>query len=324
MKRIMTLVALLCAITFQVNAQNDTEEMQKVAIKATEELAKEADKNPKNGKKQLVAAEALLWDVLGDKLDFDRALTYANRALKIAESQQQLQDTLMGRTCSALGYIYLKKQNFENAIDYYEKGLTAFEQELGRYDPVTIYQKLQIGYMIMITFDARRGSLFVQQAFLDSERAPIEKRLKNLENLSALYELAIDFLTADITLRMQRGLPLITLEGKKYFILETPEWNIEQPIVGWLVPKILQPSLQNREEPDGNIILLDDQDPNADLRVIKPDDPERPNFEVSFSLDTTDHQTIIMDDSNARLLFFQEPLFNHILDKYRAFKSAQK
>ena len=324
MKRIITLVALISAIAFPVNAQNDLEELQKEVIKRVEDLIKEADKNPKNGKKQIVAAEALCWDDLGDKLDYDRALIYANRALKIAETQPVLKDTLMGSTCSALGYIYQKKQNLENALDYYEKALNAYEQELGRYDPVTIYHKLQTGYMIMLTFDARRGSLFIQQAFLDSERAPAEKRLKNLENISAVYELAIDFLTADITLRMQRGLPLITFEGKKYFILETPEWNMEQPIVGWLVPQIMRPSLQKEEKPDGDIILLDDEDPNADLRVIKPDDPERPNFEVSFSLDATDRQTIIMDDSNARILFFQEPLFNQILTKYREFKNTHK
>ena len=99
---------------------------------------------------------------------------------------------------------------------------------------------------------------------------------------------------------------------------------MEQPIVGWLVPQIMRPSLQKEEKPDGDIILLDDEDPNADLRVIKPDDPERPNFEVSFSLDATDRQTIIMDDSNARILFFQEPLFNQILTKYREFKNTHK
>ena len=66
MKRIMTIVALMCAVAFQVNAQNEVVEK---ALKDAEEKVRLADKNQKNGKMQLQAAEALINDELGDKKD---------------------------------------------------------------------------------------------------------------------------------------------------------------------------------------------------------------------------------------------------------------
>ena len=322
LKLLSLFVALMCVTVFKANAQNNSEQLQKAAMKVAEERMKDADKNPKNGKKQLVAADAFIVDDLGDKRDLDRAMVYVNKALKIAEAQPVLKDTLMGTTCCALGSLYYMKGDLEKSVDYFEKGLGAIEQEFGRYDPITIFNKLRFGYLVMCAMDVRRGSLFIQQAFLDSEKAPAEKRLKNLENLTAVYEMAIDFLVADITMRMQRGLPLVTFEGKKYYILETPEWNMEQPIVGWLTPKMLPETMRKQGNSDGAIILMDDQNPTADLRVIDPDAESRPEYEVGFSLDE-DGRTVVVPDDHARLMFFPENIFNQVLAKYRAFKARQ-
>lgn len=324
MKRIMAMVALICAVTFQMSAQNSNELLQQAALKVVQEAAKAADKAPKDGRKQYVAAAGFCMDLLGDKADLDRALIYANKALKIAESQRVLKDTLMGYTCLTLGSIYQKKHELEKAYDYYERGLKAFEQELGRYDPVTISQKLKVGFDIMMSIDIRHGSIFIQQAFLDSERAPADKRLKNLENVTALYDLAIEFLTADVSNRMWNGLPIVFFEGKRYIMVETPEWNVEQPVVGWLVPK-LRPMLQGRAiETKGDIVLFDIDNVNAEPRVIPSDAAVKPQFEVLFSQDEKDKHALNVPEESARIMFIQEAGYNQILAKYRAYKAAKK
>lgn len=83
MKKLMMIcVAMLCcAMATVVNAQNTVEE----AMKELESKAKLADQNPTNGKMQYEAAAACMSDALGEKRDYNRALTYANRALKIAQ-----------------------------------------------------------------------------------------------------------------------------------------------------------------------------------------------------------------------------------------------
>ena len=100
MKKVMlTIVALMCAVTFQMNAQNNVEKLPKMI----EQKVKLADKHQKDGKMQLEAAYALIEDSLGEKRDFDRALTYATRALKIAQERPAPKDTLLALTCQALG-----------------------------------------------------------------------------------------------------------------------------------------------------------------------------------------------------------------------------
>ena len=98
----MTIVALMCAVAFQMNAQTtNVEKLQK----EIEQKVKQADKNPKNGKMQYQAAMALINNELEEKKDFDRALTYANRALKIAREHPAPQDTLLGLSCMSLGFL---------------------------------------------------------------------------------------------------------------------------------------------------------------------------------------------------------------------------
>lgn len=78
--RLVLTVFFCCAMVTVVNAQNT----QKQALKHLEKTAALADKNPTNGKMQYEAAMACIADVLGEKMNLDRALSYANRALKIA------------------------------------------------------------------------------------------------------------------------------------------------------------------------------------------------------------------------------------------------
>ena len=114
----MTLAAVLCCtMTSMVAiAQNNVDE----AMKLVEQKVKLADKNPTDGKLQYQAAMALVGDDLGDKVDIDRSMTYANRALKIAEAQTVLKDTLKGATYTLLGGLYMAKGDFDKTLDYYE------------------------------------------------------------------------------------------------------------------------------------------------------------------------------------------------------------
>lgn len=114
MKRLMIIVALIGAVAFNANAQSKVEEL----LKAAEKAAMLADQNPQDGLKQLEAAKALAKDSLEDKLDIDRSMIYANKALAIAKAQTELKDTLLGNAYLMLGQLYLRKQDIANAFDY--------------------------------------------------------------------------------------------------------------------------------------------------------------------------------------------------------------
>lgn len=321
MKKMITLAAVLCcAMTSTMAiAQDNMDEV----VKEVEQRVKMADKNPSDGKLQLQAGRALLSYKLGDKIDFERSMTYANRAQKIAESQTVLKDTLKGGVYLLLSDLYLRKQDGRKAFDYAEMGLEALSQELGRYDRWTIFQKLYVGYFTMMYLDTRRGSLMIQQAFLDSELAPAEKRIQNITELSALYEMALEYSMADIAIKMNHGLPVIVFEGKRYLMLETSEWNMEKPLVGWLMPNLMQMIKGEEDESETGLILCEFDDVDAPLRYIKPEDENRPEFKVTVAINPTDHSLLNIPKENTILWFLDEPSYNKVLEKYHAFKASK-
>lgn len=320
-KSLLTLAAVLCCTMASTvaNAQENVEEI----MKKVEEKVKLADKKPGDGKLQLQAGQALIWGDLGEKRDYDRALTYANRAAQIAEAQKVLKDTLKGDAYLLLSGIYLDKRDVSKAFEYCEKGLDAFTQELGRYDPLTISKKLAVGYAVMTSMDIRRGSLMIQQAFLDSELAPEDKRIQNIEELSSLYELAVEYQMAQMAKIMQYGLPLIVFEGRRYLMLDTGDWNMEKPIVGWLMPGIfdLLTGKSPEERERKSLIICDFDDANAPLRFIEADATSKPEFKIQFMINPSDPRHLNVPNENARLWFFPEDIFNTILERYHAFKT---
>ena len=115
-KRFMTIVALTCAVAFQVNAQNIVEDNKKIA----EQTVKLADANPTDGQKQYAAASALIGIAVNTDGQYDRAISYAHKALEIAKAQKEQKDTLLANTYSLLSNIYLLKGNVDNTCDFME------------------------------------------------------------------------------------------------------------------------------------------------------------------------------------------------------------
>ena len=319
-KTMITLATVLCCWLTHTSAmaQSDVEEI----LKQVEQKVNLADKNPTNGNMQLKAGLALIWDDLGEKADPERSMVYANRALKIAEEQVVLQDTLKGETYLLLSELSMMKGDNKKALEYVEKGLEAISQELGRYDRWTIYQKIYVGHLTMMYIDTRRGSLMIQQAFLDSEMIPQEKRIQNLKELTVLYEIALEYSMADLADRMKRGIPFVVFEDKRYLILDTGDWNIDKPIVGWLMPRLMDD--EETEEEGKDVILCDWDDINAPLRLIKAGDKNKPEFKVNFSLNPSDTSHLNIPEDNSFLWFLDEAEYNKVLEKYHAFKKEMK
>lgn len=315
-KILMTLAALVCCSLNLALAQDPVEQ----AWERAQQKTKLADKHPSNGSMQYQAAFSLIVDELADRQDPERALVYANRALKIAEKQRVPKDTLLGHTCSTLGLIYLKLGRPQEAFDAYEKSVAAMERELGRFNAATVYNKLVTGYSMMMLLDISYGSLLVQEAFLDNERIPVDERIQNLSEMSALYEMAIDIQVAKMTQVWQYALPMVVLEGRRYLIVETPDWSMEQPMVGWLVPDFLC-TMQGQEKKEGNVILVDQEDRTAPLRVITPDDEIRPEYKFNFVLDSEDSRYLKFPADNGGLWYLPKGSYNLVLARYRAFKA---
>ena len=311
-KRILTIVALMCAVAFQVNAQNSVEQ----ALKDAEQKVKLADKNPKNGKMQYEAAMGFINDELGEKKDFDRALTYANRALTIAREHPAPQDTLQGLTCMGLGLIYMGKGSYETALDFFEMSIDAFEVELGRDDPVTNGTKLVYGIMMM-GLQPVRGFTKVQEAMFDNSLAPKNKRIDNMEEANILLETALEMLIAEQTKHFRYALPLIFIEGKRYFIVQTADWNMERPLVGWKVQSLMRTKEENEAFKGDETIICDD---SGQFTVMSDEEKEKRQITFNFRHKILNPRHLEGDEGDARIWFLNPAAYNNLLAKFREYK----
>lgn len=317
-KILLTIVALLGIVTSQLHAQDSTQ-IEK-AVKFADKKVKLADKNSKNGKIQYEAAMALINSELGEKKDFDRALTYANRALKIAREHPAPQDTLQGLTCWGLSMIYLGKGEYENAADFMELAADAFEVELGRDNPVTNGTKLIYGIM-MVGPQPARGFTRVQEAMFDNSFAPEDKRIENMEEANIVLELALEMLIADQTKRFRYALPMITIDGKKYVIVQTADWNMERPLVGWLLPNLLR-SEEEKENFKGDDTIICDE--NMQFTVLPDDEEEKRQMKFNFRHFIANPRRLVSEEGDARILFLTPDAYNGFLAKYREYIKSRE
>ena len=256
MKRIVTIVALTCAVAFQVSAQNTVEENKKMA----EQTVKLADANPTDGQKQYAAATALVGMAVNTDGQYDRAISYAHKALEIAKAHKERKDTLLANTYSLLSNIYLMQGSVDNACDFMELSVDATEEQLGRYDPATIYNRLKTGLTLMSIYpDTRRGFLNVMQAFYDNDKAPVNKRIKNMEQLNIQFSMAMEQMLTAYANGNRYAVPVVMMDGEKYFLVQTRDWHIGQPLANWLSPNMLRSEDERLAHRGENIILMNDK-----------------------------------------------------------------
>lgn len=310
----MTIMALICAVAFQVNAQTTNVED---LLKTIEQKVKQADKHPKDGKMQLTAAYAILSDSLSGNRDWDRALNYANRAMKIAVEHPAPQDTLLGLSYEALGMIYLGKEDMATALDFYEMAMDAFDVELGRFDPVTNGTKLIYGWL-MTAAQPSRGFPKILEAIYDNERAPQDKRIKNMDQANITLEAALEMLLAEQTQRFRYALPMLYIDGKKYFIVQTSKWNIERPIVGWMAQGLMPSEAKDDAAKDDDSILIGD---DGQFLVLTEADKDKRQMLFNFNYSRLNRHYLQFNDGEARIMFFSPDVYNQILTKYREFKN---
>lgn len=312
----LAIVVLMSICAFQANAQMSQEE----ALKNAEAKAKLADENPTNGKMQYQAATAFLNEAFGDKIDVDRALPYAERALKIAQEQAVPQDTLMGLTCQALGTIYMGKKDFAKGLSYYEMAVNAFEQELGKFDPVTNGFKLICGYFLSGPEPTRAFGI-ITDAFKNNSMAQVDKRIQNMQEATIAVELGLEMLIHEQSEQFRYALPQITYDGKRQLIVQTSSWNMGRPLIGWLQSNYLEDE-GDEATPQDDVILCDE---NGQFTVLPYADKSK-EFQLTFNfryyIASPNQLTVNPDD--ARICYLKPENYKNLLAKYREFKASKK
>lgn len=315
MKKIATLLVILGTMTSHVMAQEINVDS---LLKKAEDAVKLADKYPKDGLKQIYAAEALTNSALNDKCDFDRAQTYTDRALDIAKKQKVLKDTLLAKTYLQMANTNMVQGSYAIACDYFEMAIDASEKELGRYNPFTIFTRLVAGRAIMMVEpDFRRGFIHLTQAFYDNDAAPGGRPITNMDQLNSYYSLATEQMIASYTKIQRYCVPVIMKDQKAYFMIQTRDWHIGQPLINWMAPNMLR-SQQERDAHAGeDIILFED----GNIRALTKEEGKDIRFDFPGCYMKNNELSI---GPGSFIWYLNPDTYNKIVQDYEAFKKNNK
>ena len=320
MKRIVTIVALTCAVAFQVNAQNTVEENKKMVstnLQMAEQTVKLADENPTDGQKQYAAATALVGIAVNTDGQYDRAISYAHKALEIAKAQKERKDTLLANTYSLLSNIYLMQGSVDNGCDFMELAVDAAEEQLGRYDAATIYSRLKTGLtLISIYPDTRRGFLHVMQAFYDNDKAPVNKRIKNMDQFNIRHNLAMEQMLTAYTNANRYAVPVFMMDGEKYYIVQTRDWHIGQPLVNWLSPNMLRSQEEREAHMGENIVIMNDK---GEFRRLSKEEGQKALLETPNFWINTNSRELETAPSAGYLWYLQPQVYNDTVKRFEEF-----
>ena len=209
----------------------------------------------------------------------------------------------------------------DNACDFMELSVDAAEEQLGRYDAGTIYNRLKTGLtLISIYPDTRRGFLHVMQAFYDNDKAPINNRIKNMDQFTIRFNLAMEQMLTAYANGNRYAIPVVTMDGEKYYMVQTRDWHIGQPLANWLSPNMLR-SQEEREAHKGeNIVLMNDK---GEFRRLSKEEGQKVALETpSFMFNATSRE--IVSAPNATYLWYLQPqIYNDTVKRFEEFISKK-
>ena len=300
---IAAFAAVLCCATTVVNAQNTVEENKKMVstnLQMAEQTVKLADENPTDGQKQYAAATALVGVAVNTDGQYDRAISYAHK-----------------NTYSLLSNIYMLQGSVDNGCDFMELAVDAIEEQLGRYDAATIYSRLKTGLtLISIYPDTRRGFLQVMQAFYDNDKAPFNKRIKNLAQFNIRFSLAMEQMLTAYANGNRYAVPVVMLDGEKYYMVQTRDWHIGQPLANWLSPNMLRSEEDRQAHWGEDIILMNEK---GEFRRLSKEEGQKVALETpGFTLNASSRE-IETAPSASYLWYLQPQVYNDTVKRFEEF-----
>lgn len=245
-----------------VNAQQSES-----AIEKGERLAKEADANPKDWKKQYDVATFYVNPANGSP-NYMRAEKFATRALEIAKSMTEKRDTILGKSFELVAGLASSQNKHEQAVAYYDQAIRAYVDELGyknaaippRIAFLASYKWMLDGLNIYGYGDAEAVRSF-REAFWLNRQLPEDQRAQGMDDALTVFALAHEMLIAEQMGLMQERMWQWTdsSNGKKYAILAFHDWTFEQP-AGMMAHFMYdQSSKKQTSDYKHGLVLLDEQ-----------------------------------------------------------------
>lgn len=302
MKKFITVVALMCAVAFQANAQMETP-MQKC-----DRIVKTANDDPTNWKKQLDAGHTLL-EKEQIYYNMEKAMTFYERIHKMAVgADTNIPDSVVNEVIVSLMLCSSNQGDVDKMKFYCNEMIRHDLLQHRKETSMSIMARSWTAMLEMIDQD-------YATALADIER--IQRTLKDLkyggvEHTEVMKTILFESYLAQYRKQMQDKLMEVTIDGKKYILIGTNIWNVEQPFVGW-------------EEK----AMMDEDESIEEKRVFYGEDGrvyDELHGQISFSFDWQEKDRAVKprEDANTRLITVSPAERKKMVDAYKAYLKNKK
>lgn len=226
MKRMMVMAALVCIAALNVNAQ--TEEPESKTQKYFR-LTKTADDNPTDWKAQLEAGHFLL-DKENGMYNQSQAGKYYERIYHLAtDYNKEIPDSVIREAGLMLMTVASDKKNIDKALFYIDEMVHA--EKVG----VDI-DNGSLGYLLGfgILYSMIKGDFAKSLSYIMNLRERLTKdNTPGIEYTDIYTAMLFERLIEQYRNMLGDKVIEWTLDGQKYYMIATHDWNIEKPLMGW-------------------------------------------------------------------------------------------
>lgn len=257
MKRLLTAAVALICMTLNVPAQQGTSTLKQKG----EKLAKAADADPQNWRKQFDAAEFFL--TIEDTTQSEK---FAKRALEIAEKMEVKKDTILPKSLELMAGYYTVKKDYGQALPAFDRAIRAYIDEFGYQNKLIPPHIANIGCwnLMMYLFQmSPYGDVeclrILREATMLNNQLPEGQRATGLEETETIYALSQEMLLMEHREKMKDKVWqwYNPEDGKLYTVLAFDNWTLEQP--EGFIAAMLSHEEKKEEDMKHGLIIMDEQ-----------------------------------------------------------------
>lgn len=228
MKKIILLAALVCFSVLNVSAQ--TEEPETKGHKFFR-LTKTADDNPTDWKAQLEAGRFLL-DKENGIYNESQAEKYFDRLFHLAtDINKEIADSVISDVGMALMTISSNKKDIDKTMFYIDEMRHAEKVGINvDKDKLFYVSSWGLWYSLIVQKDVAKALSYI----MDMRDKLTKDSVPGIEYTDVFTAIVFEAVTAKYRNMFGDKVIELTFDGKKYYMLSSGEWNIEQPLMRWM------------------------------------------------------------------------------------------
>lgn len=137
-----------------------------------------------------------------------------------------------------------------------------------------------------------------------------------MDQFNIRHNLAMEQMLTAYTNANRYAVPVFMMDGEKYYIVQTRDWHIGQPLVNWLSPNMLRSQEEREAHMGENIVIMNDK---GEFRRLSKEEGQKVLLETPNFWINTNSRELETAPSAAYLWYLQPQVYNDTVKRFEEF-----